>query len=442
MEFFPCFIDIDKHLSTVAFGYSNTEATKYDIEEYFKSSQLNTIFDKDTIFRLVDDYMNYYYFIRRLLRWSKWYIYDKNPVNKPEGKETDEDMIIKWNTTVKQLFEKLRMSNSFYEKVLYTQLLNDHLWNPKFDPMNPKIQEYNRDKLLRVSTKGSVITEASGKDVHFKLYHVSEENLNGKVLTPRIPDNFLTKHGYEENKTPRVSFSTSIDGCLVGLSQNIKDKEFFVFEPDDYSKIQVKGVNVALVPDAQLTHEKWVTTSVKLKLVGKIKVHDAKDPALTYTYGPDNTKAEMYAWNWEHVKEKIHEATLEYDRDSYKLMTMKLESNIIDIFNNSTVKLQALTEADDIGGIKLETAKLEFINTLIEANSTFSDTKPDSKLFSIRGTIRKELHKLINKSVGVVTLKESSFDLNSFYESTAFYTAAINEYRHLQNYKEFIKVSL
>ncbi|MNY65480.1 hypothetical protein D3C86_2027520 [compost metagenome] len=82
------------------------------------------------------------------------------------------------------------------------------------------------------------------------------------------------------------------------------------------------------------------------------------------------------------------------------------------------------------------------MNILIEANTTFSNIKPDKETFGIRATIRKDLHKLIKKSLEIVELKESSFDLDAFYESTAFYTAGINEYRHLQNYKEFIKSNL
>ena len=56
-----------------------------------------------------------------------------------------------------------------------------------------------------------------------KLYHISEEDLNGQILQPRIPDNFLTKQGYEENKTPRISLCKSVNGCLTAISaKNVK----------------------------------------------------------------------------------------------------------------------------------------------------------------------------------------------------------------------------
>ena len=43
-------------------------------------------------------------------------------------------------------------------------------------------------------------------------------------LKPRVPDNFFTKNGYEDNNTNRVSFAPSIDKCLAGLSQNLDGK--------------------------------------------------------------------------------------------------------------------------------------------------------------------------------------------------------------------------
>ena len=30
------------------------------------------------------------------------------------------------------------------------------------------------------------------------IYHLSESNLDGKILKPRIPENFMTRNGYEE----------------------------------------------------------------------------------------------------------------------------------------------------------------------------------------------------------------------------------------------------
>lgn len=131
-----------------------------------------------------------------------------------------------------------------------------------------------------------------------KLYHLSENNLDGKILYPRIPNNYMTKNGFEENKTPRVCFCTSIDGALVGLSSNLKNKIFYIHEPISYSSLKIKSNSsiINLVPDAKLTGETWVLESVKLKCIGKIKVIDAKDTPLKYKYG--NNIGETYEWNY------------------------------------------------------------------------------------------------------------------------------------------------
>ena len=67
-------------------------------------------------------------------------------------------------------------------------------------------------------------------------YFISDKN-NIKTLYPRIPDNFMTKNGYEDNITKRVCFSTSIGGCLAALSMNCENKEFYVYQPVGKYKI-------------------------------------------------------------------------------------------------------------------------------------------------------------------------------------------------------------
>jgi len=135
--------------------------------------------------------------------------------------------------------------------------------------------------------------------MHEKIFHLSESNLNGQTLHPRIPVNYLTKNGYEEGRTGRSSFAPTIDGCLVGMATNLSGKEFFVHEPENYDAIEIRKITNNEVPDASLTGEVWVTTPVKLKVVGKIKVGEAIDKPLQYKYG--NHVAETYKWEWAHV---------------------------------------------------------------------------------------------------------------------------------------------
>jgi len=153
-------------------------------------------------------------------------------------------------------------------------------------------------------TNMSILKEQSSHNSSSpKLYHLSENgNLSGKKLTPRIPDNFMTKNGYEENKTARISFAESIDGALVGISSNLKGKVFFIYEIDEeYIKPEIKRISNKEVPDQSLTGEVWVLNTVKIKQTGKIKVTEAHSKPLKYKYG------EIWAdtYKWKYVKESI-----------------------------------------------------------------------------------------------------------------------------------------
>ena len=112
--------------------------------------------------------------------------------------------------------------------------------------------------------------------------------MDGITLEPRVPQNFLTLHGYEDNTTKRVCFSTSIKG-----------KIFYVHEPVK-KPTSIKVPTKKQVPDVAHTHEVWVTEPVTLKVTGKIVVKDAKPKELHYFYG-DNQEAVLYGWNYTQV---------------------------------------------------------------------------------------------------------------------------------------------
>lgn len=139
-----------------------------------------------------------------------------------------------------------------------------------------------------------------------KLYRISESsNWDGAVISPRVPRNYMTDNGYEDDKTPRVCFSTSINGCLRAMSANLKNKEFYVFIPD--GKYDFYRPTVKEVPDQLVTNEVWIKEDVKLKMIGKIHVSEAKDRPMRYNYGTDKY-AELYDWKWrweEKIKEEV-----------------------------------------------------------------------------------------------------------------------------------------
>lgn len=173
----------------------------------------------------------------------------------------------------------------------------------------PLLKEYIDPKKIQTSTNVDignalvysddyqVVVEGSNLGSHC-MYFLSEINMDGKTLNPRIPNNFMTKNGYEDNRTKRVCFSPSIDKALMGISQNMTGKQLFVHMP-------AKGINRAhiikptkkQVPDVDITGEIWLTEPIELKCIGKIKVEsDNGSPGHKYSYG--NKIAELYDWDW------------------------------------------------------------------------------------------------------------------------------------------------
>ena len=156
-----------------------------------------------------------------------------------------------------------------------------------------------------------------------QLYHISTTNLDGAVLNPRIPSNYFTNNGFEDSKTRRVCFSTSVDGALSGLSQNIEGQEFYVHVPACKQKIYIPNTNQ--VPDVKITNEVWVSTPTRIRCVGKIKVGKAIGDDIMFKYG-DNI-AYNVRWNWRWIDKKkdfIMESTQkneEYLKPVYILLT-------------------------------------------------------------------------------------------------------------------------
>lgn len=130
-----------------------------------------------------------------------------------------------------------------------------------------------------------------------RIYFVSETNMDGRTLTPRVPKNFLTDNGYEDSETKRICFSNSINGCLIALSQNIEGKEFYVHVPENMNTLKIEKPSKSQVPDVARTKEIWVLNPVRIKTFCKIKVLKAKDKPLKYTYG-DNKVAYLYDWDY------------------------------------------------------------------------------------------------------------------------------------------------
>lgn len=135
------------------------------------------------------------------------------------------------------------------------------------------------------------------------LFFVSTSpDMDGKILSPRIPKNFFTENGYEDNKTPRVCFSPSVRQSLMGINCSKTGTRFYVYSPEDISAIKKYLVkpDKKSVPDVEITNEIWCLSKVKIKRVGVIETTASVDKPHPFKYG-DNT-AELYEWKFKWVE--------------------------------------------------------------------------------------------------------------------------------------------
>ena len=162
------------------------------------------------------------------------------------------------------------------------------------------LQKYIKNMQSNVN-ESYLLQEASSN----KVYHLSQTNLDGKTIQPTVPSNYMTKNGYEDGKTKRVCFATSIDGCLRGLSLKCEGMKLFVHVPDGNYNIY-KPSNKE-IPDASITGEVWIKKAVKMKCIGQIYViGDKGEDGIPYKYG-DKT-AELYDWEWKWI-DKFNESS-------------------------------------------------------------------------------------------------------------------------------------
>lgn len=131
-----------------------------------------------------------------------------------------------------------------------------------------------------------------------KLYHLSPIEMGGQVLKPAVPDNFMTRHHYENWFTKRVCFAPSIDYALRALSKKCSGLKLYVHCP--VSNHKIIEPDVSMVPDVNVTHEVWICHPVQLWCIGQIEViGDRGEEGLPYKFGEDI--AYLYDWDWKWV---------------------------------------------------------------------------------------------------------------------------------------------
>lgn len=172
--------------------------------------------------------------------------------------------------------------------------LNKKLWL-EFDKWLSKLKDKVNNNIILENT----VTTHSIEALKPKLYHISESNLDNKVLIPTKPDNYMTRNGIQENTMMYVSFNQFIDKALLEMSStNLNGKTFFVHEPINYPKSITNPTE--LIPTLEQSNELWVTNPVKVRTIGKLKFMDSSqwewiDTPLGETYLSESLNIVMEA---------------------------------------------------------------------------------------------------------------------------------------------------
>ena len=298
-----------------------------------------------------------------------------NKNNNPGVKEDNGSRLQAKEKAVKGLnkYSYIRLTNNNFGQLLSLMAL-----------LKYNLLENNTSPVYRINESGILEQKINNP----KLYFVSKVNMNNELLKPRIPDNYLTRNGYEDNKTSRVCFSETIEGCLSGLSQNINGWELYVHVPDGEYKV-IKPT-IKQVPDVNITKERWICSNVTIKCIGKIKVKDNGKPGIKYKYG--NNEAELYTWDYEWLNKYINESS-EFKSDSRSniVITDNLEiANVLNLRYPNAILISA-NDFEDLWKYDLNWLSN---NDKINTNKSFYDyiiSNPELKQAFGDNTISKDL---------------------------------------------------
>ena len=327
--------------------------TGFDVEtlDYYTYRDDDTVMSVNAVFIGKDDFINLRNRIQKYLSSSNKTSYDyKNLFRIVFGVSIDDNNINENNMICSEFVAKmLTISNVDLPKSANLMMPDDidNLSKTNTNVINVftgRIKDYDKKKVdktikeISSTLSENVVTESNTNIIYSipanqKYFFLSKVSMNDDVLIPRIPDNFMTKNGYEDNTTPRVCFSKSIDGALAALSRNLEGEELFVHIPDE--KHQIYNPTIKEVPDKDITDEVWIKEKVNVKMIGKIKILKAKPKGKDYIYG-DNEKATIYFWDWKWlwkvdengktVEESIVQEISAFDSESKVMANLSLST--------------------------------------------------------------------------------------------------------------------
>lgn len=142
--------------------------------------------------------------------------------------------------------------------------------------------------------KGQLIQEsASGS----RIYIIMNKNMENKNVNPKTPNNYFTQNGFENSKTKRVSFYTSISGAIMSLVKREEGMRLYVHTPmgsyNQYYKPTIEDV-----PDCKITGEVWIDRPIKLKCIGLIELKKETGKIHKFKYGQKIGEVKEWEFNW------------------------------------------------------------------------------------------------------------------------------------------------
>ena len=125
-------------------------------------------------------------------------------------------------------------------------------------------------------------------------------DLDKKIIRPGIPDNFLVRGKFVDNKIRRIRLYKTIEEAISGLylGENFrKGTKMYVYRALGINKDYLLGpMDIIKVPYAMLIKEFWYTSSLRLEKIGEVKLE--KKGEEIFKYGPRQTQAKLYRWGW------------------------------------------------------------------------------------------------------------------------------------------------
>ena len=234
-------------------------------------------------------------------------------------------------------------ANDPLDEVLFSDITDVQYWENDDDaPKKKKVKQSPLD-----TDNQGVVAESANSQLLNLFFISSEEDLHETEMTPRIPNNYMTENGYEDNKTPRISFSTSIDGCLMGLGKNVSNQVFYVYQPA--GKYKVITPTIDQVPDVKITKERWICEPVKLVRVGKIRAIDENGPhddGIPYTYGKNGEhEARLYHWGWKWIKQFKYDLNESATMNTFPFIFLSQENMNDELYPEGKMLLRNMDDA-------------------------------------------------------------------------------------------------